>query len=257
MDNYPPISCYMSTYGRVHCVEESIECFLRQDYPGKKELVILNDFQEQELIFNHPEVVIINSKERIKPLGTKFNKNIEYCSHDVLACFEDDDLSMPFRLRYGVENMKNGIFHSGVAFVNTGANKPWHYSGNWFHSSLIFTRELFEKVGRYPEIDVCTVDVGIMNKFKEAVGNYTQTPNPENLGMVYCWGTHGSYHGSGWGCGVSNLSDLAANAIQQQRNLGKIPTGKIILNPHWKQDYLKKFEEAVYIQKEKQNGKTK
>jgi hypothetical protein len=31
---------------------------LIQDYPGKKELVILNDNPEQTLVFDHPEVVI-------------------------------------------------------------------------------------------------------------------------------------------------------------------------------------------------------
>ena len=53
----PGISRYCSTYGRPkRLLENSIQCFLEQDYQGPKELVILNDFDQQELIFNHPEV---------------------------------------------------------------------------------------------------------------------------------------------------------------------------------------------------------
>ena len=73
----PGISCYCSTFGRpVNLVENSIQCFLDQDYDGPKELVILNDLNVQELVFDHPEVKIVNSKERIKPLGKKFNHNL-------------------------------------------------------------------------------------------------------------------------------------------------------------------------------------
>jgi hypothetical protein len=40
----PGISCYCSTFGRpVNLVENSIQCFLDQDYDGPKELVILTD----------------------------------------------------------------------------------------------------------------------------------------------------------------------------------------------------------------------
>ena len=232
----PAVSCYTSTYGRIHCLEELIHGFLNQDYKGKKELVILNDYADQELIFNHPEVVIINSKERITPLGKKFNKNIEYCSHDVLVCMEDDDHYLPHHISYAVSHMQNGIFHAGIAWCKSQPDKL-HRSGNYFHATHVFTRELFNLVGGYPEIDVCTVDTGIMSKFNKAVGSYTQHPKPEDYSYIYVWGNN-SYHGSGWGTNINNLSELAASSVTQQKHQGKIPTGKVILNPHWNHDYL-------------------
>jgi glycosyltransferase involved in cell wall biosynthesis len=39
---YPPISCKCITYGRVDTLQESIYSFINQDYPGKKELIIVN-----------------------------------------------------------------------------------------------------------------------------------------------------------------------------------------------------------------------
>lgn len=250
LTEYPAVSAYCSTFGRVHCLEEAIQCFLDQDYPGEKELVILNDYAEHELIYKNPEITIINVKDRISPLGKKFNKNIEFCKHDILACWEDDDYFMPHRLSYAVENMRNGVFHSGVAFVTTGRDTPWHFSGNHFHSSIVFHRELFDKVGGYPEIDNCTLDVGLMGKFTNEIGNYTQRPSLENIGYIYRWG-NGSYHGSGYGTNIKNLSELAANAVQHQKGLGKVPQGKVILNPHLTIDLMYKFAEAVEIEKQK------
>jgi glycosyltransferase involved in cell wall biosynthesis len=39
----PLISAKCITYGRVNTLEEALHSFLQQDYPGKKELIIVND----------------------------------------------------------------------------------------------------------------------------------------------------------------------------------------------------------------------
>ena len=64
----PKVSCYCPTYGRTSSLEEAIYRFLNQDYDGEKELIILNDLQDQTLFFDHPEVKIINSK-KVHQLG--------------------------------------------------------------------------------------------------------------------------------------------------------------------------------------------
>ena len=52
----PFISCKMITYGRVDTLEESLNSFLKQDYPADKcELVIVNDYPVQKLRFEHPQ----------------------------------------------------------------------------------------------------------------------------------------------------------------------------------------------------------
>ena len=58
MEETPPVSCMCLTYGRPHLLEEAVESFLRQDYRGLKELVVVNDLSDQHLAFEHPEVRI-------------------------------------------------------------------------------------------------------------------------------------------------------------------------------------------------------
>lgn len=242
MAEHPPISCFTASYGRVRYLEEVLECFLRQDYPGKKELVILNDLVGQELIFNHPEVVIVNHPERITPLGRKFNRNIELCSHGILACMESDDIYLPHHLSHAVENMRNGVYHSGVAFVFTGDRDPLHFAGNYYHSSHVFTRELFDSVGGYPEIDNCAVDVGIMGKLNAKIGPYTQHPADEDTTMIYRWCT--GLHASGWGPNITDVSDKAKQIMDIWVRNGQEPMGKVILEPKWRNDYVEMHRKA-------------
>ena len=228
----PGISCYCSTYGRPkHLLENSIQCFLEQDYEGPKELVIFNDFSEQELVFDHPEVRIINHPERIKPLGRKFNMNIELCRYDILATWEDDDFFLRNRLSFGLANMKDGVFHTQDGFLEKSKGII-EIAGNFFHSQHIFTRELFKKIGGYKEIDQCSLDIDLIEAIKKELGEYSMSlSNVNDYSYIYVWAESGSYHGSGLGEGNRTISDSAAEKVQEQVAKGVVRVGKVALTP--------------------------
>ena len=66
------ISCLCCTYGRPpdrqYLLEEALQSFIQQSYPDK-ELIIVNDCPEQELVFQHPDVVVVNLPRRCRTLG--------------------------------------------------------------------------------------------------------------------------------------------------------------------------------------------
>jgi GT2 family glycosyltransferase len=77
--NYPFISCKCITYGRVATLEESVQSFLKQDYPADKcELIIVNDYPLQTLIFEHPQIKIVNLDKNslIDSFSKKHNLNV-------------------------------------------------------------------------------------------------------------------------------------------------------------------------------------
>ncbi len=235
------VSCYCPTYGRVHCLEESVECFLRQDYKGPKELIILNDYEEQEIEFDHPEVKVYNVPYRIKPLGAKFNATIELCSGDVLFCWEDDDIYLPHRISYTLERMTDGIYHTGDGFFEHADNKITAAS-NVFHATHAFTKELFDKISGYPSKDQCSVDIEIMEKFNAVLGKpYSQTTALADRHYIYRWATVRSYHGSGWGPNVEGLSEAVERIVNEQKDNKLIPSGKVTLKPRWAYDYIGKL----------------
>lgn len=233
------VSCYCATYGRVHCLEESLECFLRQDYGGPKELVILNDYGEQELVFDHPEVRIINQPRKCITLGDKFNTTVSHTRGDFLCCWEDDDIYLPGAISLAVHKATNGVFHTYDGFKE---NQPFNIvpSTDIYHATHGLTRKLFDKIGGYTARDQCTIDVELMHKIcnelkKVEEGYSVRLPVCERQ-YIYRWATINSYHGSAYGI-YDHVGCMAKAVIQAKRNNGEIPIGRISLRPRWKYDY--------------------
>src|SRR5215831_16169093 len=118
MDHKPAVSCICLTYARPRLLEEALHSFLQQDYSGPKELIILNDYAEQTLIFDHPEVRVINVPRRFRTVGEKMNAAIALASHELLFVWDDDDIYLPHRLSFSVEHFepKKGFFKPNKAW---------------------------------------------------------------------------------------------------------------------------------------------
>lgn len=237
--NLPKVSCYCATYGRPHVLEEAVESFIRQDYKGDKELVILNDFNENTLSYNHPQVKIINVKEHIVPLGKKFNETVKLCSGEVFLPWEDDDIYLSHRISYTIAHMENGFYHTGFGYIELPDNKL-KISGNHFHCNMAVGRTLWDKVGGYSEIDNCTLDVDLMARLKNEVNFRIPEFNFKDIFYIYRWGTTGSYHASGWGS--ANGVSVSTNATKMMS--GKDIVGEYSLKPFWKYDYEAAAKEA-------------
>jgi len=236
----PKVSCYCATYGRTKLLEEAIHSFLLQDYEGEKELVILNDFSEQTLFFDHPEVKIINSKERITPLSKKFNDCISYCTGKYVFVWEDDDIYLPWKISLSIKNLNtHGIFHTGNAFIEHSKNKLVQCS-NLHHSSLCMDIDCWNNVNFYSVLDTdkCDLDVILFQKISSKYGNIHQIIKKEEIFYIYRFGTSEDYHGSSFGTAKENISDHAKQYVEDKIKNNKEPVGEIILNPNWKYDYL-------------------
>ncbi|QDT14241.1 glycosyltransferase family 2 protein [Alienimonas californiensis] len=151
----PKISCMMPTYGRPAYVHEAVWTFLRQDDPNK-ELIVLNDCPGQIYEFNHPEVRVFNESERFGTLGEKRNRCIELAEGDLVAVWDDDDVSLPWRLSYcRAERERRGVsFYRAAEFLA-------YWGENWLHDNqtvpgwcshptTLFAKELWRSVGGYP-----------------------------------------------------------------------------------------------------------
>jgi glycosyltransferase involved in cell wall biosynthesis len=236
----PKVSCYCATYGRPHVLEESLESFLKQDYEGEKELVILNDLSQNTLKFDHPQVKIFNVKEHIVPLGKKFNETVKLCSGEVFFPWEDDDIFLPNKISYTIKNIKNGFFHTHLGFFEK-EEQELIISGNHYHCNMAVTRELWDTVGGYSEIDNCTLDVDLMARLKQASGHTGFTIDYKDIFYIYRWGTSGSYHTSGWG----SAAGVQVSVNVEERLSDKDIVGEYTLKPFWKYDYLKAAEDLL------------
>ena len=231
------------TYGRPRILEESVESFLRQDYSGEKELIVLNDLPEQTLTFDHPDVHIINVDKRFRTVGEKRNACAALCSHDWLLPWDDDDIYLPWRISYSMEMMdsERRFFKSALAFGhNNGAITKIFKST--FHAGSCWHRTLFDEVQGYPHMG-SGEDLEIERKFAQVLAsNCLGFDIPlEDLYYVYRWYGTGSYHLSAFGQtrkGNESEHVMVADYVSQQLASGNVPSGEIPLNPHWKTDYV-------------------
>lgn len=236
----PSVSCQCLTYGRPQLMLEAVECFLRQDYPGEKELILLNDQPGVKFIFEHPEIKIFNLDERVPTIGGKRNLCAELSSGDIIMPWDDDDIHLPWRISTTIAEMQNRHYFKPKRF--------WFLTPDKFRlekppggapSMGAWSRELFDLVGGYPEIQS-----GQDTEFQLKI----QKNHPDLLDIhylpddqvyyIYRWGT-GHYHLSGYGRGQKGFDLIGRRAG------GLMLPGEYTLQPGWRQAYVKMVEDAL------------
>lgn len=98
----PLVSCLMVTRDRPELARRSVRCFLRQEYPAC-ELVIVDDGADRSLEqwvsgLAEPRVRHLRLPDDRLPLGELRNRAVEAAAGELVAQWDDDDLSHPQRL---------------------------------------------------------------------------------------------------------------------------------------------------------------
>ena len=245
---YPPISCRCITYGRVNTLEEAIYSFLNQNYPGGKELIIVNDYPLQKLKFDHPEVHIYNIDSVFPTIGDKENFTIEKCKYDIIALWDDDDISLSNHLtnisKYFTKEAALLHWQRGILF-NRPKIEAITSLGN---AGMVYRKSIWENIGYYP-LENAGYDTTFVNKIlSNFPNNIIKASPPDNeVSCIYYWG-HRSYHMSGLGADDEtrpNVIQRHTEYIENERIKGNIPTGDILLNPNWEVDYAQLLKEYI------------
>ena len=221
----PKISCYCCTYARDGLLEEAIQSFLIQDYPGEKELVIVNDHPEQHFIFNHPQVRIINLKERIADIPAKHRFALSFCTGDIFKVWDDDDIHLPHALSSIAAGFKNGVYKTAFALIDS---KPeLELVTGPFHNAIAFSIMSYVRIGYFCEnvpFDMRLIKgIHAMSKNDPFdiprlgpwyIYRKFNPDNPYNISRM-------QFHKPG----IDERVDAAVGELKR--------TGKIELNPHW------------------------
>jgi glycosyltransferase involved in cell wall biosynthesis len=99
----PLVSCVMVTRGVVPLLRHAAECFRRQSYPNRELVVVCGrDSDKVREFFHHAEcgrVRLVRVRTKLA-LGNLRNIGISYASGEIIAQWDDDDLSDPDRLSH-------------------------------------------------------------------------------------------------------------------------------------------------------------
>ena len=163
-DHHPLVSCIMPTRGRPEFVRQAITYFLRQDYP-ERELVIVyeSDADLPRPLPADPRIVTLAAAPR-SSIGAKRNAGIRQARGMIISQWDDDDWYADTRLSHQVApilagqaditGLEAGVFFDldGWAFWRcTPALHRRLFVGDVHGGTLVFRRQVWERLGRYPD----------------------------------------------------------------------------------------------------------
>lgn len=126
-------------------VEQVLGCFLQQDFTDA-ELVILNDEPQQELVFDHPRVRIINLPKREVSLHQKRCTAISECRGEYLMTIDDDDLISPDRLSRAAKRIDKELWASDRYYIDSSPPKIIVGTMHW---NFMLSMKLYIRLGGY------------------------------------------------------------------------------------------------------------
>lgn len=233
----PLISCVCPTIGKTKHLEEAVYSFLIQTYPSK-ELIIFNNYPKIDIVFEHPQVRVVNYKGDIVSIGHCRNQANTYARGEWICTWDDDDISLANRVntlfrRQEIWNIGDYIGERGAAYAQgvfggafySEANKILKWDNFFASNSLIKRQYLIDNPYIYSDGEDHPKYQEMFNK------GMSQTCNGRDY--IYRWQTN-TYHVSGHADTVENNRQRILNWAD---NL-KLPD-TFTLNPYWERDYQK------------------
>lgn len=245
------VSCLLPTFNRfsnhlAFLVNEAVQSFLIQDYPDR-ELIICNDTPNQLLHFNHPQVKVYNLSERFPTLGNKLQWMISQAQGDYLCRWDDDDLSLPWRIKHSVGRLFK-VPHPTVPFHEGDAlTLEWRPENHWFYRSAqdiqetrhpgnthvmaIWHRDIIADYPGEPCPSGLEDQTYNTHLWKLGYPRFGNLLDPRDIFYIYRWGT-GSQHLSGAGGGniMQHTYDKIGNYY--------VAHGNFKIEPVWQRDYI-------------------
>jgi hypothetical protein len=231
------ISCICLTYGRPDVLAEAVESFLRQDYEGEKELLIVNDLASQQLVCDLQDVRVINLPERIPNLAAKYNFAIGQAEGDVLTIWDDDDIYLPHRLSTTANCIRGqDWYHTTTAWFDETPGGKLRLCNNVHHPNLAFSRDAWERAGGYTvaDNDPCGLDQEFMRKLGVVSGSVSALI----CFLVYRWQGTGSWHVSALG---DNVSEKAGRWAMRRGT----QAGEVVVEPRWSRQWDEVARESM------------
>lgn len=199
------------TYGRLPFLGRLLASFLSQEYEDK-ELVIINDDKNIQLLCEFPGVTCINLTTRILVTHKK-NIGVNLGFHDLYMPHDDDDVFLPQRIQNHVnkfnEHPEIPLYRNEVAYILSGGEFKMAPSG---FNCISFTKKAWMDCGGYAHKVASGQDQEFLFKNK----NRMSENNQNELDYVYNWSGMNYHLSSSEGKNITLIAD------KQLRDLGLV-----------------------------------
>lgn len=235
MSKLPAISAICLVYGRTSLLQESLACFLAQDYTESHEIVLLNSAPQQQLVFGHPRVKIVNLAIRPPSLSDCRNLAIENATWSHICTWDSDDQFAPNHLSMIGQNFRaNDWIWLGSQFYMVGGKILKIVQGSM--NTVAYTKDAWRRVGKFTTGLSVGEDRDFVGRLTTQTCGEKIAVKPEEISFLYGWG-NGAEHLSGLGDdkpGRTVAYERARLDLERRVRSGTVKTGRIVLQPQIK-----------------------
>jgi len=233
------VSCVCLTYGRSWLLAEAVESYLRQDYAGTSELIIVNDFEGLTLSIDHSRckpsqsIRVVNLLHRMTSLNDKFDFGVKLAVHDLVCMWDDDDISLPHRLSQSAQachDMGEPGYLSHSHHYNLDAGKRPTIIPRGIHGADMFTRTAYLALGGSSGDG--HNDENFVAKAKDD-GIFEVHDNSQAPAYVYRWGGITAHHSCYARDVKTCMQRFHADVVRDKRFV----LGRVQVRPAWSMDY--------------------
>ncbi len=202
----PAVTALCPTYGRFSRLAQAVRCFLRQDYPARR-LIILNDALVPVRLGAAcgVPVAVVNTRPRFATLGHKRQALLQMAETPLVAHWDDDDICLPWHLSQCVERL---LAHPSAAcakpqsaWLGVGPPGRWRLRGvrrNVYEAQMVFRRSRALELGGYGMLDSGQAKV-LLEAFRRCGELHTWGPRLCDVSYVYRWGDENAHVSAGGG----------------------------------------------------------
>ncbi len=244
----PGISVLVPTFGRTRLLAEVVECYLRQDWGGDSELVILNDLGAQYLSCGvyagpHRAIRITNLAHRLPTLGDKRNTLLASARYPVVTYWDDDDIYLPWRLSLGYE-----LLHTPARRMAVREPTEWRmlpdgtlrHKGTRPFGTVTCYAEALRAVGGFPPLERLQDCAAVVEMVK--AGHFNNTPicgrRPSTIYRLSAGVTATQVTKAPAGASQSAIRDYMIDGAAIAIRCGEERSGNINIVPAWHTDYV-------------------
>jgi hypothetical protein len=248
------VTCLQLSYGRPKLSQEAVECFIRQDYPHKK-LIIVNTHHSpvrfNQDIHDKYDITVHNIKP-LERLSDVYRYGLDLIDTPLFSLWDDDDLFLPWHLS---ERVKAYIEYKEARARKFVPDKPVRIGHRWclfgvdgvikqLDQNMFVAQYLYESSAIRPDAGVAVWDLDWEKKFCK-LGVTMKQDWPFRPSYVYRWGTgeaHISSEGGEEGQHKNYLRNIAEKAKQDF---------DFTWEPYWLKDYAEEAK-TIFDQREKE-----
>lgn len=211
------IACLCPTWGRPHLLPNSLACFLAQNHPHKR-LLILDDGDQVTPQQGH-NWQVWSTATRYPDLPSKYAALIAHAGDwpDAYAVWDDDDIYFPHHLSAAAQLLPSHPWTHPTHVLSDGSGRlEMERTGGNLHGSIVIRRDALETLGGWLQTPRADFDLQQIGRLTALGAPGRPEPCPS---YMFRWASTGARHYQNYVRSPADTTTCARNVMSSTAKL--------------------------------------